>query len=143
MLEEDFPRLAAGTFRVTSPPNFNNNCLAWAAGDATRWWEKAKGAFWPDDRIPDDEVGGWVRIFQMQGYSEASDSDFEAGFEKVAIYAGAEGPTHAARQLPSGEWTSKLGPGYDIEHQRPEVLEGGIYGAVVQVLRRAREDWLK
>lgn len=63
----------------------------------------------------------------------------EMGFEKVAIYSDEHGwPTHVARQIPSGRWTSKLGASEDIEHDRLEALEGSVYGKVVRVLRRER-----
>jgi hypothetical protein len=45
--------------------------------------------------------------------------------------------THAARQLPSGKWTSKLGKGEDIEHDSPYDVGGGVYGEVMQVMKRA------
>ena len=44
-------------------------------------------------------------------------------------------PKHAARQLPSGRWTSKLGFLEDIEHALHD-LEGTEYGAVVLVMKR-------
>jgi hypothetical protein len=46
--------------------------------------------------------------------------------------------THAARQLLSGKWTSKLGRWQDVEHE----LEGLVcdrYGTVKQVMKRAIE----
>jgi hypothetical protein len=43
---------------------------------------------------------------------------------------------HAARQLPTGRWTSKLGKAVDIEHDTPEGVTGPVYGAVVKFLRR-------
>lgn len=52
-------------------------------------------------------------------------------------------PTHAARQLPSGAWTSKLGEWEDIEHDTLEALEGSegrgeAYGRVALILKRER-----
>lgn len=44
-------------------------------------------------------------------------------------------PTHAARQLHSGAWTSKLGNAEDIEHEL-HALEGEIYGTVVVIMNR-------
>jgi len=70
------------------------------------------------------------------GYSPCSDGSPEAGWEKVALYATDEGPTHAARQMPNGRWTSKLGPEEDIEHEL-QGLSGAFYGSVVRFLRRA------
>jgi hypothetical protein len=44
-------------------------------------------------------------------------------------------PTHAARQLRSGAWTSKLGISEDVEHEL-RALEGEIYGVVALILTR-------
>ena len=64
-----------------------------------------------------------------------TDEALEAGYEKVALYALAGVPKHAARQLPGGGWTSKLGELDDIEHTL-EGLVGSWYGNVVQILKR-------
>ncbi len=51
---------------------------------------------------------------------------------------------HVARQLKEGMWTSKLGPDEDIEHNTLDALEGELYGAVTQVLKRpltTRSAW--
>jgi hypothetical protein len=53
------------------------------------------------------------------------------------IYVDSSGtPTHMARQLSNGNWTSKLGDAEDIEHAQLEQLEGDIYGVAYQFLRR-------
>jgi hypothetical protein len=44
-------------------------------------------------------------------------------------------PTHAARQLPNGRWSSKLGKLEDIEHALDDIC-GSAYGSVVPVLKR-------
>jgi hypothetical protein len=57
--------------------------------------------------------------------------------EWVALFASADGNyTHAARQLPSGKWTSKLGTWEDIEHDSVEAVGGGAYGELVARLFR-------
>lgn len=62
--------------------------------------------------------------------------ELETGFEKVALFADADGfATHAARQLNNGRWTSKLGELEDIEHALRD-LEGVEYGTVVLVMKR-------
>jgi hypothetical protein len=61
---------------------------------------------------------------------------WKLGFEKIAIYVLDEKPQHAARQLPNGKWTSKLGQYEDIEHNALEGLEGSIYGYVACVMKR-------
>lgn len=45
-------------------------------------------------------------------------------------------PTHAARQLPDGTWTSKLGKDVDISHDSLDGLSGDRYGTPALILRR-------
>jgi hypothetical protein len=45
-------------------------------------------------------------------------------------------PTHAAKQMESGKWSSKLGDWEDVEHATLEALEGDFYGKVAQILKR-------
>jgi hypothetical protein len=81
-------------------------------------------------------------MFAKFGYDTCASPEYEAGFEKVAIYASPAGePKHAARQLPTGSWTSKLGLAEDIEHVSFDGLEGEKYGTVQRILRRPRPDW--
>ena len=62
---------------------------------------------------------------------------------KIAIFVDDEGvPTHAARQLQSAVWTSKLGDWEDIEHDSLAALENAplmnsLYGTVALVMRRS------
>ena len=57
----------------------------------------------------------------------------------MAVFADPTGPTHAARQLADGRWSSKLGRREDIEHVLDALagVDGDEYGQVVQVLKRA------
>lgn len=70
------------------------------------------------------------------GYVACDDGMLEAGYVKVALYGSTWYYTHAARQLSSGKWTSKLGKAEDIEHDGPDDVAGGIYGEVVLYMRR-------
>lgn len=64
----------------------------------------------------------------------------EPDYEKIAIYAGTEGPEHVARQKASGLWTSKMGKGRDIDHATLGALEGESYGRVVKIMKRLCKD---
>lgn len=76
----------------------------------------------------------------MFGYVPCVDSTLEDGYEKVAIFALPSGmPTHMARQLSSGSWTSKLGRLEDIEHNDVEAVNCDAYGAPVRFLKRPRQ----
>ena len=81
-------------------------------------------------------IGALEQAFLFLGYKQCADSMLEDGFEKVALYGSLSLYTHAARQLPNGRWTSKLGNGEDIEHEIPDNVGGGLYGEVVQFMKR-------
>lgn len=132
-----FPRLTSANHRETSPATPLYNCVAWAAEDTAHWWQP--GIYWRPDHWPasDCGLGALEAAFVSLGYDDCSMDDiFESGFAKVALYGAGFLYTHAARQLPTGRWTSKLGKGIDIEHDSPDVVAGGLYGEVMQVMKR-------
>jgi hypothetical protein len=132
-----FPRLTSTNHRTTSPANTDYNCIAWSAGNITHWWQP--GVYWPAPVAPGDYgIGVLEQLFKALGFEDcAMDTKIEPGFEKVALFGDALYYTHAARQLESGNWTSKLGPAEDIEHDSPHDVGGGIYGEVVKVMKRS------
>jgi hypothetical protein len=112
------------------------NCIAWAAGDNTRWWQWNYPYTWPK-ATRNRSTAAAVELFLNQGFAKCGmQEEWEAGWEKVAIYENQAGYTHAAKQLDSGIWSSKLGKGEDIEHRFLNDLAGGAYGQVAQVLKR-------
>jgi hypothetical protein len=83
-----------------------------------------------------EDIPSFIAVFATLGYEPCNDGSLEAGFLKIALFADAHGrPQHAARQLPSGKWTSKLGVHEDISHILFGV-EGRHYGTVVNYLKR-------
>jgi hypothetical protein len=89
--------------------------------------------------LPADDFGPTAleRAFLGLGYECCADGLPQAGFEKVALYGCDLFYTHAARQLPDGRWTSKLGARPDIEHDTPDDVADGLYGRVLGFMRRA------
>jgi hypothetical protein len=133
-----FPALQPLSYQVTSPTDTAYNCIAWAAGDTqTWWWPDPDGlAYWPAGASRTETVAAFVTALGSLGYSPCAGGQLEPGFEKVALFADAQGrPRHAARQLPDGRWTSKMGELEDIAHGLHD-LAGSVYGAVIQVLKR-------
>jgi hypothetical protein len=131
----EFPRLSDTNHRITSPADVNYNCIGWSAGDTERWWQP--GIYWPVETSLDEYgIGALEAAFIALGYEECSGESLDSGFEKVALYGSGFVYTHAARQLPSGKWTSKLGKAEDIEHDTPDDVAGGLYGEVAQFMRR-------
>lgn len=129
-----FPLLSGAEWRLTSPATERYNCVAWATGDDEKWWWPEEPYFWPEGAPFESSVSAFVIVFGLVGYESCESSDLEPGWLKVAIFAKEFGPTHIARQLPSGAWSSKLGSYVDIEHPL-ETLVGSLYGNVAQVLR--------
>lgn len=132
-----FPRLTPANHQITSPATAEYNCVAWAAEDTEHWWQP--GTYWLPKDWPQDDASltALKQAFAAMGYVDCDrDAGWEPGFVKVALYSSGPFYTHAARQLPNGNWTSKLGEDVDIEHDSPEAVAGGIYGAVVAIMKR-------
>jgi hypothetical protein len=142
VLERDCPRLPQSSYSRTSPRDKLYNCIAWAAGDTARWWWPPHPlggyAYWPHGLPNDQTIANFERAYETVGYSRCPDGAFDEKLEKIAIYALNGVPTHAARQLSNGKWTSKCGKSFDIEHELPEDVGGGIYGDVVLFMSRGR-----
>jgi hypothetical protein len=141
-LLEYFPNLRDTHFIVTSPQDISYNCIAWAAAENDCWWwpDPMFISSWPDSVSREVTLDAFVTAFALTGYSPCENGDHEIGFEKVAIFLNSEKkPTHMARQLNSGKWTSKLGELEDIEHDLAGV-EGDVYGKAAQFLKRSRRD---
>jgi hypothetical protein len=137
-LEALFPRLRGTAYRITSPASDVYNCIAWAAGDTQHWWWPGDPArtYWPVGAPRLESLGAFRDAFATLGYVVCEQADWEPDFEKIALFADAEGtPSHAARQLRDGTWTSKLGMSEDIQHAL-EDLTGEVYGSVVHILKR-------
>jgi hypothetical protein len=138
ILETLFPGLAGSGYRITSPKDRRYNCVAWAAGEDHRWWspDLAGRYYWPVRATRTETLKAVSEAFGTLGYVECDTDAPEDGFEKIALFADTNGtPTHVARQLATGSWTSKLGELEDIEHDL-RALEGSEYGQVAKVMKR-------
>jgi hypothetical protein len=133
-----FPFLTPTNHRVIGPGTSLYNCIAWSCGETHRWWQPGTLFYWPIACDPNDStVANLVDALSSVGFVLCDDGSMELGFEKVAVYSiGPMEYTHAARQMPSGKWTSKLGFDVLIEHDSPESLTGGVYGKLSHFLRR-------
>jgi hypothetical protein len=132
-----FPHLEDEGFTYESDPTPSYNCFAYAAGDTSRKWSPVdEDHYWPSDLPKDTSVEAFVRLFESLEYSVCDSEAYEAGFEKIALYADRHGETqHAARQIDPGIWVSKVGDLDDIHHTL-DGLVGFEYGSVVRLLKR-------
>ena len=136
-----FPLLDDSNHRLTSPSTSDYNCIAWAAEEDDRWWWPSPIGlgYWPPSVPRVESCDAFLRAFETLGYVQCDNSELEDGFVKVALYVSDAGkPTHMARQLTDGTWTSKLGQSNDINHITAEVISGPAYGNVGFFLKKEK-----
>ncbi len=141
--QQCFPNLTSDNHKITSPQTPEYNCIAWAAGEDERWWWPGPPpyTYWPPGIPRNESIESFMAAFATLGYEICDNSDIEPGFEKVVLYAkNDKEPTHMARQVESGGWTSKLGEDHDIEHATLDTISGPFYGIAVKILRRAKTE---
>ncbi|MEZ0006272.1 hypothetical protein ABH942_001635 [Flavobacterium sp. 28YEA47A] len=126
-------------FRITSPATQAYNCIAWAFGDDTKWyWPTPNNMYyWPKNIPAVEEADSFIRLYSLIGYQVCDTPQFEEGIEKITIFLKNNIPTHAARQLADGTWTSKLGSSNDVSHIL-ESMNGGVYGDALIFMSRPR-----
>ncbi len=142
--EKYFPNLTPDNYRVSSDESEDYNCIAHAYGTAeVCYWPPVEGVgegySWPQDLPVEETPEAFVAFFARGGYAECETLNLEEGYEKVALYADRDVITHAAIQLPTGHWSSKLGVKWeDIDHDTPQGVESIDYGQIARILRRPR-----
>lgn len=134
------PRLEDFAWERTSDKTGKYNCFAWAGGDEHRVWSPTAlggGVYWPPGIPALPTLAGAIDAYEREGFERCDNSLHEDGYVKIALFADAlNEPRHAARQLPDGTWTSKLGDHIDIWHEKVEAVGGVMYGEPKVFMRR-------
>ncbi len=130
-----FPNSTIDPFLATSPTTPLYNCIAWAYEDPTRWYWPNDMSFWPENIQREESIDAFIQLFIERGYKVCTTGDLEAGYKKIAIYEKNGVPTHAARQLNDGFWTSKLGMSLDVSHSIFG-MRNGDYGDIAVFMKR-------
>lgn len=135
---------------VISEPSTVYNCIAWALGHRDEWWEphspgsiSAGQDIWPAGLPHNRDPETLRQLFQQEGFTDCENGDFAPAVVKIALYRIPDGNggyrwTHAARQLKTGLWTSKLGSSYEVTHRKPDDLDGALYGTVYAYMSKPR-----
>jgi hypothetical protein len=128
----EFPNSFLEPFELTSPSSGEYNCIAWALKDLSRfiWPLRQRGFYWPKGVPMEESVDAFINLFARYGFQICENGSHEQGYEKLALFAKEGVPTHAARQLADGMWTSKLVGYVDVKHKLA-AMEGGRYGDVI------------
>ena len=137
LIESTFPNLKPTDYEISSDKDRKYNCIAWAAGCSDKWWEPDSmgTCYWPPGIQRKATLETFKAVFETLGYEECTNTKFESGFKKVAIFAKKGHPTHASRQVDSCLWASKIGPHVDIEHPL-EGLVGDHFGSIECILKK-------
>lgn len=136
-----FPNTSIEPFIITSPQTPSYNCIAWAFGDDTKWYwpDPDEMYFWPNNISRTVEVNSFIELYKLIGYEICETDTMEFNYEKIAIFIDDNGlPTHAARQLSNGKWTSKLGCEFDIQHSIYS-MNNSVYGNARFFMSRLRK----
>lgn len=137
-----FPNLDFSQLEITSPKTDLYNCMAYAAGDQSKWWGPESHAYWPPLAPRTRSIIAFQKAFGTIGYTLTGNRELESGLEKIAVFQRDSLVTHVALQLEDGTWSSKLGPSFDISHDL-EGLEGdpGMgYGEIAIIMQRSRDN---
>ena len=127
-LYQIFPNLTGTQLHITSPIDWDYNCVAWVFGDNTKWYEPfgdvlpsaSPPYYWPEGvpgRPNDNRLVTYVKLFESEGFRVTENELVESGYTKIAIYAKDDEFRHVARQTADGKWSSKLGKQEDVTHE--------------------------
>ena len=112
------------------------NCVAWAAGTRSQWWDPMSlRDYWPPGCPRATTVIAFELALESAGYRVCEVPDLQSGIEVIALM-GLEGDfSHVMKQLPNGMWTSKLGAGPLVEHHLYDLV-GDAYGQLHSFMNR-------
>lgn len=135
-----YPNLSPDTYHKTSDETKDYNCVAWIHGRQDEPVDLSLDD--EGDPIPgfDPTPAPYIIYFKEFGFSECEDGTLVEGVEKIALYQGRDDYfEHVTKQLPNGNWTSKVGEFEDIEHYNLEALNNPTnYGKVTVFMQRPR-----
>lgn len=140
ILTREFPNLTIEGFEIVEQASDRYNCIAFAAGDISKWWDHNEDNYWPSSTARSDRIKSLKEVFAGLGFEQCHDSSLKSGYEKVALYEEQGVWKHAALQTAAGRWRSKMGQGPVIEHRSPASLSDGVYGNPTIYMRRATSE---
>ncbi len=137
-IHDEFPYLRDRSYTVKSLETDDYNCIAWAVGDTENWWWPDDDSYWPESAPREQTKEAFFQAFRTRRYELCDfNGDVEPEYDKIVLFVDDDdNPWHAAKQLPSGIWTSKLGRAWDIEHDLIQGVECNDYGRARYMMSR-------
>lgn len=135
-----YPNLFVDSYHKTSEETKDYNCVAWILGKQ----DESVDLCLDDEGEPipdfDPTPAPYIEYFKKFGFILYEEAGLIEGIEKIALYQGREDYfEHVAKQLPNGNWTSKVGEFEDIEHYTLEALNNPTnYGHPTIIMGRKR-----
>jgi hypothetical protein len=78
-LERCFPKLQTGAYQITSSEDPKYNCVAFALGCITLFFQRysfpSKTYYWPPQVERDDTVESWMKVFALHGYQPCDNGE--------------------------------------------------------------------
>ncbi|RIK80189.1 MAG: hypothetical protein DCC68_11550 [Planctomycetota bacterium] len=142
-VELEFDGLRGTKWRLTSKQTPRYNCIAWAVGEKHRPWDLLRG-YWPDGVPRTGCLTSLIAAYQTKGFEICDEAplEYDQSFDKVVLYGVQTGSghewQHAAKLMPNGMWSSKLGNWVDIQHEQPEHVNHADYGEPLVYMRKAK-----
>ena len=131
----EFPKLKDVHQKKTSDEDPKYNCIAWAFEDNLNFWWPSRRGYWPLSHEGLSCLQAFEQLFREWGWERTENQSLEKGYKKIALYIMNGEPTHAARLMENGMWTSKLGVNIDLSHELEE-LEGPVYGSIFCIYQK-------
>lgn len=149
MVVDHFPNMDINNVAIDDEDTPEYNCIGYAIGDTNKpWWPRGgEGGFyyWPETEKDAEKysVSTFDHLLMTTGHGSITDSEKpEEGYVKLALFTEGDKPTHLARQLADGEWSSKVGAGPLIRHGFDiHEMDNGVYGNVAKIYKLKNEDW--
>jgi hypothetical protein len=116
-------------YRVTSKKDATYNCVAFAMGDTSKWWDPSPlpGLYWPEGTVRSPHLDSLIGACEHEGFEVCKSGDLEEGFEKIALYVDDNGFwAHVAKQV-GNQWCSKLGDEEDVLHPTAHCFGDSAY----------------
>ena len=79
LIEALFPNLSEEDFEIVGQPSTRYNCIAYAAGDTSAWWEPAERRYWPEYATRSHSIESLIEVFAGLGFQQCQDSSLESG----------------------------------------------------------------
>ena len=140
----DYPNIINGiNFKIIQQDNEDYNCIAHSLGyNHITIWPISK-RFWVWDKtLPYiNTINNFVSLYRKFNYEICEDSSWEFEYDKIALYisvlSGRNTVSHAAKQIDSYWWSSKIGGDELFEHTL-EAIENKNVGTKYVFLKRPK-----